>query len=287
MGKFEIRDFQRLSDYDACVDLQREVWELPEGDLVPAMHLIAMHHYGGTCIGAFDGDKMVGFVCGLVGWEDDEMFHHSHMMGVLPEYRGRRLGEGLKWAQRDRVLDQGMELINWTFDPLQSLNAKLNIVRLGVIASKYIVNLYGESASPLHGGIPTDRFEVQWWIASPRVVAVTKGQRPERSGWEELPRANSTREGDDGFRYCEDDLRLDLEEDEILVENPADITSMMARARELAIDWRMKTRQLFQGYFERRYPVVDFHESEGRYFYRLEKTSATAETQLTDDASEQ
>ncbi len=128
---------------------------------------------------------------------------------------------------------------------------------------------------------------MQWWIDSPRVVAVKKGQRPERSGWEALPRANSTREGDGGFRHCEDELLLDLEEDEILVENPADITSMMARARELAIDWRMKTRQLFQGYFERRYPVVDFHESEGRYFYRLEKTSATAETQLTDDASEQ
>ena len=84
--------------------------------------------------------------------------------------------------------------------------------------------------------------------------------------------------------YCEDDLRLDLEEDKILVENPADITSMMARARELAIDWRMKTRQLFQGYFERRYAVVDFHESEGRYFYRLEKEPATAENLLSDDA---
>ena len=280
MGKIEIRDFKTLPEYDACVDVQREVWEFPDRELIPAMHLVAMHHCGGTCIGAFDGNKMVGFVCGLVSWRDGEVFHHSHMMGVLPEYRGQRLGETLKWTQRDRVLAQGMELMNWTFDPLQSLNAKLNIVRLGVITSKYIVNLYGESASPLHGGIPTDRFEVQWWIASPRVVAVKKGQRPGRPGWEELPRANSTHEGDGGFRYCEIDLRLDLEEDEILVENPADITSMMVRARELAIDWRMKTRQLFQGWFERGYAVVDFHESEGRYFYRLEKTPTTTENLL-------
>ena len=285
MGKIEIRDFNSRSDYDACVDLQREVWEFSDRELVPAMHLVAIHHYGGTCIGAFDGGKMVGFVCGLVSWREGEVFHHSHMMGVLPEYRGQRIGETLKWTQRDRVLAQGMELINWTFDPLQSRNAKLNIVGLGVVASHYIVNLYGESESPLHGGIPTDRFEVQWWITSPRVVAVKKGQRPERFGWEELPRANQTSEADGGFRRCDDELRLDLEDEEILVEGPADATSMMAGAHDLAIDWRVKTRLLFEGYFQRRYAVVDFHESEGRYFYRLEKTPATAENLLSDDAS--
>ena len=84
MGKIEIRDFKSFSEYDDCVDLQREVWEFPDVDLVPAIQLVALHHYGGTCIGAFDGSKLVGFVCGLVGWEDNEVFHHSHMMGVLP-----------------------------------------------------------------------------------------------------------------------------------------------------------------------------------------------------------
>ena len=279
MGKIEIRDFETLDDYEACVDLQQVVWEFPERELVPAMHLIAIHHYGGTCVGAFDGEKMVGFVVGLASFRDGDFFHHSHMMGVIPDYRGQRLGEALKWAQRDRVLAQGMELINWTFDPLQSLNAKLNIVRLGVVASKYIVNLYGESESPLHGGIPTDRFEVEWWIESPRVVAVKEGKRPERSGWEVLPRANTTREGDDGFRHCDEELRLDLEEEEILVEIPADATSMMARSRDLAIEWRVKTRLMFEGYFQRRYAVVDFHDSAGRYYYRLEKMPTTAETE--------
>ena len=278
MRKIEIRDFNSFSDYEACVDLQREVWEFPDRELVPAMHLIAMHHYGGTCIGAFDERSMVGFVVGLVGWREGEVFHHSHMMGVLPDYRGRGLGETLKWTQRDRVMAQGMELITWTFDPLQSLNAKLNIIRLGVVASQYIVNLYGESESPLHGGIPTDRFEVQWWLTSPRVVAVKKGHRPERSGWEEIPRANRTSEVDGGFRRCDDELRLDLEDEEILVESPADTTSMMVRARDLTLDWRVKTRLLFEGYFQRRYAVVDFHEAEGRYYYRLEKEPTTAES---------
>jgi predicted GNAT superfamily acetyltransferase len=274
MGKIEIRDFNAFSEYRDCVDVQREVWAFPDVDLVPAAHLVAMHHHGGACIGAFDENKMVGFVCGLVGWENGEPFHHSHMLAVLPAYRGRHLGEALKWAQRDHVLAQKLKLITWTFDPLQSLNAMLNFNKLAAVVRKYRVNVYGESGSKLWGGLPTDRFEVEWWIESSRVVAFKEGRRPERRDWEDLPRANRTRAGEHGFRGCEDELRLDLEDSEILVENPADITSMMAQARELAFDWRMKTRKIFQGYLDRGYAVVGFHSSDGRYFYRLERQSA-------------
>lgn len=270
MGNIVIRDLQGFSEYNDCVDLQREVWAFPDVDIVPAAQLLVQHRWGGVCIGAFDEAKMVGFVCGLVGWQDGELFHHSHMIAVLPAYRRRGLGEALKWAQRDRVLDQGMKLINWTYDPLQVLNAKLNIDRLGAVARKYFVNLYGEGDSPLWGGIPTDRFEAEWWIESARVVGLREGRRLERPGWEKLPRANRTGRTA-GFRRCEDEMLLDLEDGEILVEAPADITFIMARDRGLALDWRMKTRRIFQDYFNRGYGVVGFHRSQGRYFYRLEK----------------
>ncbi len=126
-----IRDVERFSEYEECVRLQLEVWGFDELHVVPVMQLVAEHEYGGVCIGAFDEDEMVGFVYGFTGWDGTRGFHHSHMLAVLPDYRGRGLGEKLKWAQRERVLDKGLSLVNWTFDPLQAPNANLNINRLG------------------------------------------------------------------------------------------------------------------------------------------------------------
>jgi predicted GNAT superfamily acetyltransferase len=146
---------------------------------------------------------MVGFVFGFLGRDQNRFLHHSHMLAVLAEYRGRGLGENLKWAQRDRVRKQGLDLINWTFDPLQAPNANLNINRLGAVVGKYLLNLYGESSSPLHGGIPTDRFEAEWWLTSPRVEEARKGSRPVRAAWESLPRANRSHMGKKGLLRCE------------------------------------------------------------------------------------
>lgn len=265
----EIRDLELKSEYDACAQMQIDVWGFAEIEVVPAGHLIAMHHYSGTCIGAFDGDRMVGFVCGFGGWEAGRPFHHSHMLAVLPEYRGRRIGENLKWAQRDRVLDQGIELINWTFDPLQAPNANLNINRLGCIARRYKVNLYGVSESPLHGGIPTDRFEAEWHLKSQRVLDARRGRRKEWSGWETLPRANRTRVTADNLLACEPELDLSLDVDTLLIEVPKTIIDVMARDRELALDWRHRTRAMLQAYFEKGYRVDGLHRSDTSAFYRL------------------
>ena len=134
-----------------------------------------------------------------------------------------------------------------------------------------MVDVYGASDSPLHGGLPTDRFEAEWWIESQRVVELKQGVRPAREGWEKLPRVNPTRDLGNGFRGSEDALRLELDAEEILVEIPADLIEMMTRERELALDWRMKTRRVFQSYLPRWYRVEGFHRVEGRYYYRLEK----------------
>jgi predicted GNAT superfamily acetyltransferase len=266
----EIRDFEKPSDYEACARLQVDIWGFTSADAVPPLHLIAMHHYGGILIGAFERDCMVGFVVGFSGWDRGRVFHHSHMLGVLPEHRGSGLGERLKWAQRERVLEQGIELINWTFDPLQAVNANLNVNRLAAVVGKYRVNIYGESKSPLHGSLPTDRFEAEWFVSSERVTKALRGELPDWPAWEKLPRANPTETTRSGFRVsAKPDLEID--EDALLSEIPASINKIMAEDMELALDWRLKTRELFRAYFERGYSVKGFHRSELGSFYRLER----------------
>lgn len=269
-GKIVIRDMRHVSDYQDCARLQQEIWAFPEGqaEIVPASCLVALQHYGGTCLGAFDGSEMVGFVVGFLGTESGKLFLHSHMLAVLPAHRSRGVGADLKWAQRDRALAQRVDLVNWTFDPLQAPNANFNINRLGTVAQKYMVDVYGVSDSPLHGGLPTDRFEAEWWLESRRVVERKRGAHVVPEGWDELPAVNPTRDVGNGFCRSEDTLRLDLDNREILVEVPADLNEMMARDRELALDWRMKTRQIFQNYLPR-YRVECFHRAGGRCYYQL------------------
>ena len=272
----EIRGLGTFSEYQACTQLQLDVWGFAEIEVVPAGHLVAMDHYGGVCLGAFDGDKMIGFVCGFTGWEHGRSYHHSHMLAVLPDYRGQRFGEKLKWAQREQVLEQGIELVNWTFDPLQAPNANLNLNRLGSIVRKYKVNLYGVSDSPLHGGVPTDRFEAEWHLKSQRVVTALGGERDDWPGWEKLPRANRTSVTDDGLLRC-DELDLEMDVEALLVEFPKTITDLMAQDRKLALDWRFQTRKLFQEYFEKGYCVEALHRTESSAFYRLNREQDAAD----------
>ncbi len=133
--------------------------------------------------------------------------------------------------------------------------------------------MYGASDSPLHGGLPTDRFETEWQLASERVRNVEKGNPPDRPGWERLPRSNRAVPGENGLLTCQDDLVLDISEQELLVEIPGTITDMMASDKGLALDWRMKTRRLLVHYLDKGYWVTGFHRSDERSFYRLSQSS--------------
>jgi predicted GNAT superfamily acetyltransferase len=68
--------------------------------------------------------------------------------------------------QKDNALARGIDLIEWTFDPLEVKNAYFNIGRLGAIVRKYVRNQYGTTSSRLTGGLPTDRCLAEWWITS-------------------------------------------------------------------------------------------------------------------------
>lgn len=169
------RRCQDLPDIEQCVDLQQRVWGYADRDVTPSPVFIVAERTGGHVLGAFDHDQLVGFVLGLAAGKKGVLYIHSHFVAVLPEYRGRGVGRLLKLQQRDECLRQGIRLIEWTFDPLQMKNARLNITRLGAIVRRYLSDAYGITSSPVHGGLPTDRFVAEWHLDSPRVLEILSG----------------------------------------------------------------------------------------------------------------
>jgi predicted GNAT superfamily acetyltransferase len=163
----EVRHCTTLAEYEDCLRLQDITWS--EGILVPTAIFIVGRETGGQVLGAFADGKMIGFTMALAGVHEGKPFLHSHMTAVLEEYRDRGVGRALKLFQRKDALVRGMNLVEWTFDPLELRNAHFNFERLGAVARKFIPNCYGITESPLHSGMPTDRLVAEWWLDSPRV----------------------------------------------------------------------------------------------------------------------
>src|SRR5215831_18032986 len=142
-----IRPLSSHADYLAAEDLQRAVWHFPDREIIPLNELVVMQRNGGYVFGAFKGRSMAAFCFGVPGFRDGRPYHYSRMLGVRPGVQDRGIGVRMKREQRRHVLAQGLDLVKWTFDPLQSRNAFLNVVRLGAVVREYHVNLYGESGS--------------------------------------------------------------------------------------------------------------------------------------------
>src|ERR1051325_240170 len=175
VSNIRIREINERAEMHAVEDLQKEVWGVPDLDVVPLTHLVAAKEAGGVLIGAFDGATLVGFVYGFPSFERGQLAHHSHMLAVKPAYRNYDLGRRLKLAQREHVIAQGIDLVSWTFDPLQSLNAHFNFGKLGVLADRYFVNFYGEEAASFLHQTGTDRLWVSWLVSSERVQGLIDG----------------------------------------------------------------------------------------------------------------
>jgi predicted GNAT superfamily acetyltransferase len=167
-----IRELGTHDELREVVALQKTIWGFEDADLLPFRMLVVATKIGGQLLGAFDGDRMVAFCLAIPGLKPDgAAYLHSHMLGVLAEYRNHGVGRQLKMRQRDDALARGIDLIEWTFDPLEIKNAHFNVERLGAIVRRYLRNQYGASSSPLHGGLPTDRLVAEWWIRNPREKA--------------------------------------------------------------------------------------------------------------------
>jgi predicted GNAT superfamily acetyltransferase len=160
----QIRALQEVHEMRIGVELQRRIWDYSEIDTVPEQMFVVAKETGGQVLGAFHRDEAIGFAMAFAGVHHRGVYLHSHMVGVAPEYQDRGVGRLLKLAQRDDAIARGIELIEWTFDPLQLKNAHFNIARLGAMVRRYIPNLYGRTSSPLHAGLPTDRLVAEWWL---------------------------------------------------------------------------------------------------------------------------
>jgi predicted GNAT superfamily acetyltransferase len=173
-----VRKCSALEEFQTCVELQREIWDEEDLEIEPVTMFVVASITGGQVLGAFDGNKMVGYTLAVVGLRRGLVYLHSHQTGVSAAYRDRGVGRMLKLFQRDEALGRGIRLVEWTFDPLELKNAHFNLNRLGAICRRFVPNLYGVTTSPLHRGIETDRLVAEWWLDSPRVVAAIQNLVP-------------------------------------------------------------------------------------------------------------
>jgi predicted GNAT superfamily acetyltransferase len=172
----DVRPLTNLEEFDAAVRLQKEIWGFEDIELLPLRLFVVASKVGGLSWGAFDGERMIGFALAIPGLKPGgKTYWHSHMMGVVKEHRNTGVGRALKIRQREDAIERGIELIEWTFDPLEIKNAYLNIVRLGAVVQRYVLNQYGTTTSHLHGGLPTDRCVAEWRISTKRVAAALEG----------------------------------------------------------------------------------------------------------------
>jgi len=255
----EIRDLNDRDELREVIELEKCVWGYPDSEeAVPLPMLAAGVRRGAIVLGAFEGDSMVAACYSFPAVKARRLIHWSHMLGVIEGYRERGIARLLKLAQRKRALAMGIDLIEWTFDPLQAANAHFNIVRLGAIVEEYEINVYGESSSPLWSGSESDRFIAQWNICEPHVE-----RRLTRSG--PVIRASDTMSAARVLEAQSVPPLLepgppDLEQEgrRLCAEIPAVFAPIQAERPELARRWRAATRSVFTTYLGRGYRVLDF-----------------------------
>ncbi len=161
----EIRTLHTLEEFQRCVDIQKEVWGFDDPyDIVPLPLLVVSERNDGIILGAFEGREMIGFVYSLPGTHQNQKVQWSHMLAVVSSLRNTDIGYKLKMAQYESAREKGYDVLEWTYDPLESKNAYFNLHKLGCIAKEYEINIYGITSSPLHSGTPTDRLIAQWPI---------------------------------------------------------------------------------------------------------------------------
>lgn len=256
-----VRPLATLDECQKVADLEKAVWEFTDAeDVVPPSLLIVSIKRGGLLLGAFDdAGTLQGFVYSMPAVKDGRLTQWSHMLAVAPDARGTGLGLRLKLAQRDHAMRAGVDLIEWTFDPLQAVNAHLNFSRLGVIVDHYEEDVYGQSTSPLHLGTPTDRFVAEWRLTAPHVerrISLPIASLIRDSSVMSAVAVNGTL---DKGEWLEPSAPvLDVSDRRLLVEIPTDFTEMQRRQPELAVEWRLATRSIFETYLRRGYRVVDF-----------------------------
>ncbi|MCX6028554.1 MAG: GNAT family N-acetyltransferase [Chloroflexi bacterium] len=262
----ELRILHTVEEMAAVERLQGVIWGGGDLEVVPSHLLVTFAHNGGLVAGAFAGDELAGFVYGFPGLDTSadspRLKHCSHQLGVHPNYRSAGIGFALKRLQWEFVAGQGIERITWTYDPLLAHNAQLNIAKLGAVCSTYIRDLYGEMLDGLNAGLPSDRFQVDLWVKSPRVTACMTGAAGPRPTVADLlaagavfvnPASPAGHPVPPGPAW-----RTAATPDTWLLEIPADFQALKVADRARASAWRQGTAAAFETLFSVGYIVSDF-----------------------------
>jgi len=273
-------DVRRLSTLAECREvaaLEQSIWGYAVAtELMPPPVMRVAIRRGAILLGGFDeAGALQGFVYSTPGLKAGAPMQWSHALGVARNARGAGLGRRLKLAQREATIGMGLDLVEWTFDPLQALNAHFNFATLGVVVEEYDENAYGESSSPLHSGTPTDRFVAAWRVTTAHVERRLDAHHQPMvrdSRVMAAPVVNPAGERDVG-RLLPGEANLAHDGQRVLVEIPTGFDGMLSTDTGLALAWRLSTRRIFQSYFERGYRVVDFLLARGadRGYYLLAK----------------
>jgi len=278
-----IKLIENMDEMHQVEEVQRRVWRESDIDIVPAHLMNSAVHNGGVVLGACTDQQLVGFVFGFPGTyhtaDGPRIKHYSSMLGVLPEWRDQGIGFALKRAQWQMVRHQGIDRITWTFDPLHGRNAWLNITRLGAVCSTYLRDFYGKMRDTLNQGLPSDRFDVDWWVNSHRV-----NRRLSRRRRNDLTLAHFVSGGARMYAQAEIDphglahpvadpaLKVGKDLPILLVEIPTDFARLKEMDIQLARQWRLHTRSVFEALFQAGYLVTDFihsNDEPGRSYYVL------------------
>ncbi|QRG66125.1 GNAT family N-acetyltransferase [Brevibacillus choshinensis] len=252
--------------------LEGAVWNTTE--VIPYHMTITLAKFGGLFLGAFEGDKMIGFLYSFPGYTHGEPHLCSHMLGFLPEYRKQGLGVQMKWQQRGEALAMGHTKITWTYDPLETVNGMLNIVKLGGIVRSYLPDCYGELEDDFNRGLPTDRFLVEWFLNSNRVESHHTGRAGKPAGIEHAPEVLT-------FEYVDQvpsprKMRLDLQDPVLLLPVPAQFQEVKRKDMDIAKAWRKMTSELFTTYMEKGYTVTHLIRDQDVVRYVLERQPLTS-----------
>ncbi len=249
----EIRPAASHAELHACVDLQEKVWGIQPRDVVPFHQLLVAHTWGGQVIVAVEDGEVTGFSYGFAGRQYGRPALLSHMLGVVPSCRGRDLGAGLKLAQGRWALENGYDLVTWTFDPLEAVNANLNLGRLGGVARRYLINHYGEMPDRINRGLPTDRLLVEWHLRRPAAAAALRGEAPPHP---EPPHPKPP--------HIENPRRCFI---------PMNFQQLKETDPEAALGWRLRVRDELVGALNEGYTITGFKIDGGGGAYRLTRES--------------
>lgn len=274
--RFIVREPRTPEEHRELMELEKEIWSTDYMETFPYHITIPLLDIGGVVLGVYEeaSGRPIGMVIMMLGFRNGSLFYYSHMLGLLREYRGKGIGKKLKEIQREASLARGIELIEWTYEPLLSRNAWFNIVSSGVIVRRFKVNYYGITNFEYNRGIETDRFVAEWYLKSPRVIKRMKGEHV----WKPYEYFVSDVGGEvvlssvrtDGGMPIPGDPVLDAASDVLLVEIPSNFIVMLRKNMNAAKAWRVKTREAFRNYLSKGYIVMEVtRDTDGRYYYVL------------------